>query len=82
MAKLEPNTSSTNRAAEARARLVISAVALRRPRELRIGLIRGPDDTLHEAIEDLGLSYQLLDPVTIKAVDLARFTTVVIDIRS
>ena len=55
---------------------------LRQPRDLRIGLIRGPDDTLNQAFLDLQLDFQVLDPVTLKATDLTRFTTLVIDIRA
>jgi hypothetical protein len=82
VARLKPNGSHNGGLEEVTARLDISAVALNQPRDLRIGLIRGPDDTLHQALLDLQLDFQVLDPVTLKAADLTRFTTLVIDIRA
>jgi len=83
VARLESNSAgTTNGGAAAVARLDMSRVEFRRPRALHIGLVRGPDDTLHQALESLHLDYQLLDPVTLKAVDLSRFTTVVVDMRA
>ncbi|MEE9125699.1 MAG: PIG-L family deacetylase [Planctomycetota bacterium] len=82
VARLKPNGSDNGGLGEATAKLDISAVELRQPRDLRIGLIRGPDDTLNQAFLDLQLDFQVLDPVTLKATDLTRFTTLVIDIRA
>ncbi|MHC4896222.1 MAG: PIG-L family deacetylase [Planctomycetota bacterium] len=80
VARLKPN--NTRNSNDVTARLDVNAVTVRRPDNLRIGLIRGPDDTLHEALRDLQLDFLVLDPVTLKAVDLARFTTLVIDMRA
>lgn len=81
-ARLDPDGSSSNGGTAASSTLDISAVALRRPPELRVGLIRGPDDTLHQVVEDLRLDHEVLDPVTLGTVDLRSFTTLAIDIRA
>lgn len=48
---------------------------------MRIGLVRGPDDTLQRALEDLGIAFEVLDETSLAATDLSRFSVVVLDIR-
>ena len=61
-------------------RLVRAAVQV--DPDLRIGLVRGPDDTLQRTLEDLQIPFEVLDPTRLAVTDLAQFTAVVLDIRA
>lgn len=53
------------------------------PKNLAIGLIRGPDDSLEFALRDLGINYVVLDGETpMGKLPLTNFSTVVLDIRA
>ena len=62
--------------------LRLRPVDARPPQNLFVGLIRGPDDTLELALQDLGIRFELLDDKALPKADLARFSTIVIDIRA
>ena len=49
---------------------------------LRVGLVRGPDDTLQRALEDLGVVFEVLDEARLAATDLGEFSVLVLDIRA
>ncbi|MEE2887072.1 MAG: PIG-L family deacetylase [Planctomycetota bacterium] len=53
------------------------------PKQLKVGLIRGPDDSLQLALQDLRISYVLLDDDRhLDKVDLSAINTIVLDIRA
>lgn len=52
------------------------------PASLNVGLIRGPDDSLQFALQDLGIRFKLLDEETLPSQDLSAFTVIVLDIRA
>jgi len=60
----------------------LEPIKVERAPDLRVGLVRGPDDTLHRTLEDLGVSFELLDEKNLAVADLGEFSTVVLDIRS
>lgn len=55
---------------------------LRLDPELKIGLVRGPDDTLQRTLEDLGIDFDLLDETRLAVTDLSRLSALVLDIRA
>lgn len=52
------------------------------PPGLRVGLVRGPDDTIERALADLGVGYALLDRDALATARLEDFTTLLLDMRS
>ncbi len=52
------------------------------PPGLRVGLVRGPDDTLERALADLGINYALLDRDALATARLEDFTTLLLDMRA
>ena len=61
--------------------LRLRPVDARPPESLNVGLIRGPDDSLQFALQDLGIRFKLLDEETLPSADLSEFTVIVLDIR-
>jgi len=64
------------------ARLPVRVVDVALPANLRVGLVRGPDDTLLRALQDLGIAHEELDERALAARELGEFTTVVLDMRT
>ncbi|MBK8097536.1 MAG: PIG-L family deacetylase [Planctomycetes bacterium] len=52
------------------------------PPGLRVGLVRGPDDTTERALADLGVAMQVLDRDALATARLDQFTTLLLDIRA
>ncbi|HLQ37554.1 MAG TPA: hypothetical protein VK348_07120, partial [Planctomycetota bacterium] len=52
------------------------------PPGLRIGLVRGPDDTLERALADLGVAYTTLDRDALAVARLEDFGTLLLDMRA
>lgn len=61
-------------------RLVRAAVEI--DPELRLGLVRGPDDTLQRTLEDLRIPFDVLDETRLAVTDLSQLSTLVLDIRA
>ncbi len=70
------------RAAGAEAALDLVAVPLAVPPQLRVGLVRGPDDTLLRALKGLGVAVVELDRAALDATSWQQLSTVVLDIRA
>ncbi len=49
--------------------------------ELNVGLVRGPDDTIERFLDDMGVAFTVLDEMTLAEVDLAQFSTLLLDMR-
>jgi len=64
------------------ARLRVVAVDVSVPPGLRVGLVRGPDDTIERALADLGITFTALDRDALMTAKLEDFTTVLLDIRA
>lgn len=67
-----PHTASTE--------VVSAAVAL--PKDAMVGLVRSYDDTLEKSMRRLGIAYALITADDFDAAALARFTTILVDMRS
>jgi len=52
------------------------------PPGLRVGLVRGPDDTIDRALSDLGVAFVLLDRDALATARLDDFTTLLLDMRA
>lgn len=76
------DTSVTARFAGAQAGLVLRPVDARVPERLRVGLVRGPDESLQRAMEDLGIAIDLLDEERLAGADWTAFDTLILDIRA
>jgi LmbE family N-acetylglucosaminyl deacetylase len=63
-------------------RLRVLPVDVSVPPGLRVGLVRGPDDTIDRALNDLGISFVALDRDALMTTRLEDFTTVLLDIRA
>jgi LmbE family N-acetylglucosaminyl deacetylase len=63
-------------------RLPIRVVDVVVPPELRIGLVRGPDDTTERALADLQVPFTALDRDALLTANLEDFTAVLLDIRA
>lgn len=63
------------------ARVHVVPVDVRVPDGLRVGLVRGPDDTTELALADLGVEVDVLERDTLMTVPLERFSTLLLDIR-
>ncbi len=79
---LEEDVTVVSKLDTGSSKLQLRLVEAKLPPSLHVGLVRGPDDSLHLALQDLGIRHQDLDPETLKDVDLSRFSTVVLDIRA
>jgi hypothetical protein len=49
---------------------------------IKVGLVRGPDDTLLRTLQDLGVNHTELDERALAVAELADFTTLVLDMRT
>ncbi|MCB9868951.1 MAG: PIG-L family deacetylase [Planctomycetes bacterium] len=67
--------------AAGRDELLLRPVDVRIPESLRVGLVRGPDDTLRTALRDLRIEFTELGAANLVSADLSRFTTLVLDMR-
>jgi len=63
------------------ARVHVVPVDVRVPEGLRVGLVRGPDDTTERALADLGVDATVLERDTLMTVPLENFSTLLLDIR-
>ncbi len=63
-------------------RLPVRAVDVDIPADLRVGLVRGPDDTLLRTLQDLGVEHAELDERALAVTDLGSFTTLAFDMRT
>lgn len=70
------------RYADSVAKLPLRVVAVEVPPTLKVGLVRGPDDTLLRTLQDLGVAYTELDERALAVRELSDFTTVALDIRT
>lgn len=52
------------------------------PPGLRVGLVRGPDDTIERSLADLGVAYQQLDRDALATSRLEDFSALLLDMRS
>ncbi|MEO6865391.1 MAG: PIG-L family deacetylase [Gemmatimonadaceae bacterium] len=52
------------------------------PAHASIGYVQGVGDNVADALRDLGVSVQLLDPATLPTADLSRFSTIVVGPRA
>lgn len=62
--------------------LPLRVVDLQVPKGLRVGLVRGPDDTLLRTLQDLGIEHTELDERALAVTDLGQFTTLAFDMRT
>ncbi len=69
-------------AGDAAARLRIHRVDVSVPPGLKVGLVRGPDDTVERALSDLGISHVALDRDALAVTRLEEFSTLLIDMRA
>lgn len=69
-------------AGDASARLHIQRVSVSVPPGLKVGLVRGPDDTIERALSDLGISHVPLDRDALAVTRLEEFSTLLIDMRA
>lgn len=60
----------------------IQAVNVIVPAHATIGYVQGVGDNVADALHDLGVSIELLDPATLPTADLSRFSTIVIGPRA
>ncbi|MBU6367566.1 MAG: PIG-L family deacetylase, partial [Gemmatimonadetes bacterium] len=65
-----------------RAMLTLSAVAVARPPRVRVGYVRGTADGGLEALRQLDIPVEPLDPEALGAADLSRYTTIVLGPRA
>ena len=80
--ELGENPSVRLELAGEKAHLRIVPVEVFVPPGLRVGLVRGPDDTIERAIGDLGIAYTLLDRDALAIARLEDFSTLLLDMRS
>jgi LmbE family N-acetylglucosaminyl deacetylase len=64
------------------ARLPVRVVDVSIPPGLRVGLVRGPDDTTERALADLGIDYVALDRDALVTARLEQFSALLLDIRA
>ncbi|MCA8951836.1 MAG: hypothetical protein KDE27_20165, partial [Planctomycetes bacterium] len=64
------------------ARIRILPVDVSVPAGLRVGLVRGPEDTTERALADLGVDVTVLEPGTLMTEPLEQFTALLLDIRA
>ena len=61
---------------------MLNAFAVRVAPGLRVGIVESYDNTLENALDDLGVRYALLKNIDLREGDLSRYSTIVIDIRA
>ncbi|MCR9244205.1 MAG: PIG-L family deacetylase [bacterium] len=64
------------------ARVRVQSVDVSVPDGLRVGLVRGPDDSTERALADLGVEVDVLERDTLMTVPLENYSTLLIDIRA
>lgn len=80
---LRHDVTLTSRLESGTSPLQLRLVDANPPKNLSVGLIRGPDESLQWALHDLDIPYTLFkDGETLSDVDLAQFRTLVLDIRA
>ncbi len=67
---------------DARVRLPLRLVDVTVPDGLRVGLVRGPEDTTERTLADLGIPFVHLDRDALVSTDLDPFSVVFLDIRA
>ncbi len=67
---------------DGRVRLPLRLVDVTVPDGLRVGLVRGPEDTTERTLADLGIPFVSLDRDALVSTDLDRFSVVFLDIRA
>lgn len=67
---------------DGRVRLPLRLVDVTVPDGLRVGLVRGPEDTTERTLADLGVPFVTLDRDALVSVDLDPFSVVFLDIRA
>ena len=72
---------ATNGAAPAWARAAGRVFEVAVPEDLRVGLIRSYDNTLEQALDELGIDYVLLDSLALAEARFDDLHTIVVDIR-
>ncbi|MEZ5967016.1 MAG: PIG-L family deacetylase [Planctomycetota bacterium] len=81
-AQLAPDAALVAHYGTAEARLPLRAVDVTVPAHARVGVVRGPDDTLLRTLEDLGIAHAELDEPALAVVDLSEFGSIVLDMRT
>lgn len=81
-ARLPEGAELIARYGSAEARLPLRIVDLEVPAGVRIGLVRGPDDTLLRTLQDLGVDHAELDERALAVAELGEFSTIVLDMRT
>ena len=80
---LRHDVTLTSRLENGSSPLQLRVVDAKPPKQLSVGLIRGPDESLQWALQDLDIPYTLLkDGQALSDVGLAKFSTLVLDIRA
>ncbi|MEO6777860.1 MAG: PIG-L family deacetylase [Gemmatimonadaceae bacterium] len=64
------------------ASVIIQSVAVAVPPHATIGYVQGVGDNVADALRDLGLSVQMLDPAALPTADLSRFSSIVVGPRA
>ena len=67
---------------DGRVRLPLRLVDVTVPAGLRVGLVRGPEDTTERTLADLGIPFVSLDRDALVSTDLDQFSVVFLDIRA
>jgi LmbE family N-acetylglucosaminyl deacetylase len=81
-AALPPDAELVARYGGHEARLALRVVDVQLDRVGRVGVVRGPDDTLLRTLEDLGIDHVELDPRALAVAQLAEFSSLVLDMRT
>ncbi|HZN39886.1 MAG TPA: PIG-L family deacetylase [Planctomycetota bacterium] len=67
---------------DAKARLPIKIIDVTVPADLKVALVRGPDDTTERVLSDLGIPFRALDRDGLVMARFEDFTTLLLDIRA
>ena len=62
--------------------MYLSAVTVKRPPRARVGYVKGVGDTGLEALEQLDIAVEKIEPSTLGSADLSRFTSIVVGPRA
>jgi LmbE family N-acetylglucosaminyl deacetylase len=86
-AKIEANELTPDAGLEvgfgdAKARLPVKVIDVTVPPDLKVALVRGPDDTTERVLSDLGIPFQALDRDGLTMARFEEFTTLLLDIRA
>ena len=76
------DTKSGNPVSRQGCRVTVIPVRVKRPKGLRIGIVRGPDPTVKNSLESLIGGVEDLDPQSLARKDLDAYDTIVIDSRA